>query len=89
MSWKAFLKHVKSRLFWRLGLVYVALLLLVLVAVDVYTVQSLRHDYVESAIDRLEALDRLISSRIPETNDASKLGAWSAWAARSMRRQPI
>ncbi len=86
MRWAEFSKQVKSRLFWRLGLIYMALLLMVLVAVDSYTVQAIRHDYIQSAIDRLQALGRLVDGRPPSTKDLSELHAWTAWMAQSGAR---
>ncbi len=86
MAWRGFSKYARSRLFWQLGLIYLALLLLTLVAVDTYTVRAIRHDYIQSAIDRLESLGRLVDGRPPGTKDLSELRAWAAWMAQSGAR---
>jgi two-component system, OmpR family, phosphate regulon sensor histidine kinase PhoR len=86
MPWDGLWRNVRSRLFWRLGLVYLALLLLVLVAVDIYTVQAIRHDYVQSAIERLEALGQLVHGRPPAARDVAELNEWAAWMAKSGAR---
>ena len=47
---------MRAKLFWKLGLTYVALLLGVLVAVDFYSAGVLRRDYVRAADDKLSSL---------------------------------
>jgi two-component system phosphate regulon sensor histidine kinase PhoR len=69
----------RLRLFWRLGLFYLLLLLLVLAAVDIYMVQVLRRDYRESAFSRLESLANLVQNQIPDTGDAADLQSWVSW----------
>jgi len=43
---------VRLRLFWKLGLTYIVLLFLVLLAVDLYAARALRRDYLR-AVGRL------------------------------------
>jgi two-component system phosphate regulon sensor histidine kinase PhoR len=83
MVWRRFFDQINSKLFWRLGLVYLALLLLVLIAVDTYTVQALRHDIVQSAFERLDSLAGIAQSRLPSVRNTSELAAWAAWMSRS------
>ncbi len=83
MSGNAALTHLRSRLFRRLGLVYFALLVLVLVAVDVYTVQAIRRNFVQNGIEKLEALGRLVDGRPPSSRDPAGLNAWVKWMGQS------
>jgi two-component system, OmpR family, phosphate regulon sensor histidine kinase PhoR len=80
------INQVKSRLFWRLGLVYLALLVIVLVAVDTYTVQAIRKEFIQAGIDRLEALGRLVDHRPPSSKNLAELNAWAFWIAQSGAR---
>jgi two-component system phosphate regulon sensor histidine kinase PhoR len=50
---------VQAKIFWKLGLTYVALLLAVLLAVDLYAARILRSDYLRAAEERL-ALGSLV-----------------------------
>lgn len=78
--------QVKSRLFWRLGLVYLALLVIVLIAVDTYTVQAIRQEFIQAGIERLEALARLVDGRPPSSTDLKELSTWAEWMAQSGAR---
>jgi two-component system, OmpR family, phosphate regulon sensor histidine kinase PhoR len=78
--------QVKSRLFWRLGLVYLTLLVIVLISVDIYTVQAIRQEFIQAGVERLEALARLVDGRPPSSKDLKELGAWAAWMAQSGAR---
>ncbi len=86
MPAKGALTQLKSSLFRRLGLVYLALLVLVLIAVDLYTVQAIRHEFVQNGIERLEALGRLVDGRPPSSRDRARLDAWAAWMGQSGAR---
>jgi hypothetical protein len=55
MLWTGLFGQVKSRLFWRQGSVSLSLLILVLFAVDTYTVRAIRTYTIQSAIEHLEA----------------------------------
>jgi len=70
---------LKLRLFWRLGLFYLLLLLSVLAAIDIYMVQALRRDYRESTFNRLESLANLVQNRMPDTGNAADLQSWVSW----------
>ena len=50
---------MRAKLFWKLGLTYLVLLLGVLFAVDLYSARVLRRDYIREANDRLAALMNL------------------------------
>jgi two-component system, OmpR family, phosphate regulon sensor histidine kinase PhoR len=74
------------RLFWKLGLTYLLLVLLALIAVDAYTVRSMRHDYLQQAFSQLESLGRLAQSRLPPLDRAEELSSWASWMAQSGAR---
>jgi two-component system, OmpR family, phosphate regulon sensor histidine kinase PhoR len=57
---------VRLRLFWQLALTYLALLLAVLLAVDVYTASVLRRGYLRAGFEQLDAIGRLALARPPE-----------------------
>jgi two-component system, OmpR family, phosphate regulon sensor histidine kinase PhoR len=78
-----FLGQIKSRLFWQLALVYTALLLAAVAAVDIYTVQALRSEYRLAALDQLESLDRLLSGNLPDTSDETGLQHFAVWIERA------
>ncbi len=80
---------MKSRLFWKFSFVYLLLLLLVLLAVDLYVVRILRQVYLSAAYEQLESLSRLAESRPPDATDAKALGEWATWLARSGMRITI
>ncbi len=80
---------MKLRLSWRLGLIYLPLLLAALAAADIYTVQALRREYLKSALDHLDSLARLVESRPPRSYDRSELDSWTAWMSRSGARLTI
>jgi two-component system phosphate regulon sensor histidine kinase PhoR len=74
---------VRARLFWKLGLTYVALLLVVLLVVDFYSAQILRRDYLRDASDRLSSLLRIAVSRPPLLDDPAQLHSWTSWMSQS------
>jgi len=67
------------KLFWRLGLFYLLLLLSALAAIDIYMVRVLSRDYRESSFNRLESLANLVQSRMPDTVKAADLQSWVSW----------
>lgn len=72
---------MRARLFWKLGLSYLALLLGIFLAFDFYSSHVLRRDYLRAATDTLGSLTNLAETRPPRVNDAADLRAWTAWAA--------
>jgi len=80
---------VRLRLFWKLGLTYLFLLLLVLLAVDIYAERALRRDYLRAGFDRLDSLARLAESRPPALDDPPKLSSWTSWMAQSGARVTV
>jgi two-component system, OmpR family, phosphate regulon sensor histidine kinase PhoR len=80
---------VRARLFWKLGLTYVALLLVVLLAVDFYSARVLRRDYIRSASDKLASLLKIALARPPLLDDAAQLHSWTSWMAESGARVTV
>ncbi len=81
---------MRLRLFWRLGLTYVALLLAVLMAVDLYTARVLRREYLRTGFEQLDAIARVARAHPPqlpaESKDLQALRAWVASMAASGAR---
>jgi two-component system phosphate regulon sensor histidine kinase PhoR len=76
----------KNRLFWKIGLVYLVMLLLVLIVLDTYVVRALKREYLDAAFSQLESLSRLALSKPPQSSASSDLAEWSGWLARSRIR---
>lgn len=77
---------MRARLFWKLGLTYLALLFGVLLAIDFYSSRVLRRDYIRSADDKLTALLNIAQARPPRLDDSAQLRAWIQWIAESGAR---
>jgi two-component system, OmpR family, phosphate regulon sensor histidine kinase PhoR len=82
-------KPVRARLFWRLGLTYVALLVAVLIAVDLYSARVIRSQAIRSANSQLTSLLNVAQTRPPHTADAGDLRTWTEWMAKSGARVTI
>jgi two-component system phosphate regulon sensor histidine kinase PhoR len=80
---------VQARLFWKLGLTYLALLLGVLLAVDFYSARVLRHDYIRSANDKLASLTNLAQAHPPRLDDIAQFRDWTTWMAESGARVTV
>ncbi len=76
-------KKAKSRLFWKIGLAYLLMILIVLVVLDTYVVQTLKHEYLEAAFSQLESLSHVALRKPPQSLDTSELAEWSRWLAQS------
>jgi len=74
---------VRARLFWKLGLTYIALLLGVLVTVELYSARVLRREYLHSANEKLSSLLKLAQARPPDSEDLAQLQSWAEWMAQS------
>jgi two-component system, OmpR family, phosphate regulon sensor histidine kinase PhoR len=75
--------QTKNRLFWKIGLVYLLMLLIVLIVLDVYVVQALKREYLDTAFSQLEAVSRLASAKPPEFSDPAKVVEWTDWFTHS------
>ena len=80
---------MRARLFWKLGLTYGALLLVVLLAVQLYTARVIRSQAIRSANDQLASLLSLTLANPPRSDDPAELRDWTGRAARSGARVTI
>jgi two-component system phosphate regulon sensor histidine kinase PhoR len=80
---------VRAKLFWRLGLTYVALLVAVLIAVDLYSSRVIRSQAVRSANSELTSLLNVAQTRPPKAADPADLRTWTEWMAKSGARVTI
>jgi two-component system phosphate regulon sensor histidine kinase PhoR len=76
-------KKSKNRLFWKVGLLYLLILLLVLIILDTYVVQTLKREYQGGALSQLESLSRVALRKPPQSLNAGELTEWSHWWAQS------
>lgn len=74
---------MRARLFWKLGLTYVALLVAVLVAVDFYSGRVLQRDALRAANDKLASLLQVARTNPPHFDDPVQLHSWTEWMAQS------
>jgi two-component system, OmpR family, phosphate regulon sensor histidine kinase PhoR len=72
-----------------LGLTYVALLVAVLIAVDLYSSRVIRSQAIRSANSELTSLLNVAQTRPPHAGDANDLRTWTAWMANSGARVTI
>jgi two-component system, OmpR family, phosphate regulon sensor histidine kinase PhoR len=77
---------VRARLFWRLGLTYLALLIGALLAVDLYSARVLRSNSIRTANEQLSSLLNLAQAQVPPLNDPAQVRAWAALLANSGAR---
>ena len=80
---------MRARLFWKLGLSYLALLFVIFLALDFYSSHVLRRDDIRAATDTLASLTKLAEARPPHTSDPADLRAWTSWAASSGARVTV
>jgi len=80
---------VRVRIFWKLGLTYLALLFGVLLAIDFYSSRVLQRDYIRSAGDHLASLTKLAQARPPHLDDPAQLREWARWMSESGARVTV
>jgi two-component system phosphate regulon sensor histidine kinase PhoR len=68
---------MKNRLFWKIGLLYLLMLLVVLVALDIYVVRALEHEFRDATFSQLESLSHLALTSLPYTFTESDLKQWA------------
>jgi len=83
------LRPVQLRLFWKLGLTFLALLCAVVLAVDLYSARALRRDYLRAGLEQLNALTRLAQNRPLPLDDPEALRSWTTWMATSGARVTV
>ena len=74
---------MKNRLFWKLGLTYLLLLLVVIAALGIYVVQALKQEYLDAAYTQLESLSNVALTRPPSLSSNAMLQEWAGWLAKS------
>jgi two-component system, OmpR family, phosphate regulon sensor histidine kinase PhoR len=80
---------VRARLFWRLGFTYVALLVAVLIAVDLYSSRVIRSQAIRAAYSQLTSLLNVAQTRPPQAGNPEDLKTWTAWMAKSGARVTV
>ena len=80
---------MRARLFWRLGLTYLVLLLGVLIAVDSYSARVVRSHSIRSANDQLVSLFNLAQARPPDASSEVAVREWTDWMAKSGARVTV
>lgn len=79
----------RNRLFWKIGLVYLVMLLLVLIVMDVYAVRTLRLEYQSAAFAQLESLSRVALAKLPQDTDRPAMAHWAKWMSQGGIRVTI
>jgi two-component system phosphate regulon sensor histidine kinase PhoR len=77
---------VRARLFWKLGLTFLALLVGALIAVDFYSARVLRSDAIRTANAQLASLLNIAQERVPPIDDDAQVRAWAQSLAASGAR---
>jgi two-component system phosphate regulon sensor histidine kinase PhoR len=77
---------VRARLFWKLGLTFLALLVGALIAVDFYSARVLRSDAIRTANTQLASLLNIAQERVPPIDDLAQVRAWAQSMAASGAR---
>jgi two-component system, OmpR family, phosphate regulon sensor histidine kinase PhoR len=80
---------LRLRLFWKLGLSYLALLLLALTAVYVETSRIWGENFLESTYRHLESLVRVGEGSPPNVTDLESLSDWARWLSGSGARVTV
>jgi two-component system phosphate regulon sensor histidine kinase PhoR len=70
----------KTRLFRKIGVVYLLMLFVVLIVLDTYVVRALRREYLASSFSQLESLINLALTKPPQLTEVRE---WSDWLSRS------
>ena len=80
---------MRAKLFWKLGLTYLGLLLAVVLAVDLYSSRVLRKDSIRAANEELASLTNVAVARPPDFDDLARLREWAAWMTKSGARVTV
>jgi len=67
---------VRAKLFWKLGLTYLALLVMALFALDFYATRVFRSDALRAVDDQLASVENLARSRPPDVQNPASLQEW-------------
>jgi len=74
---------VRARLFWNLGLTYLALILAVFLAINFYASRAVRQDYVRATFSQLASLSNVAQAKPPRFDDPEAILEWTNWLATS------
>jgi two-component system, OmpR family, phosphate regulon sensor histidine kinase PhoR len=74
---------MRNRLFWKIGLPHILVLLLVLAAIDTFVVRALRQEHYDSAFSQLESVSHLVLTKDPTISVSSDLEEWARWFGQS------
>jgi len=80
---------LRLRPFWKLGLIYLALLFLALTVVSLYTLRAWKLSSLDASYQHLDAIARLAESRPPSSVDRDSLAAWAEWISESGARVTV
>ncbi|MGH9724294.1 MAG: ATP-binding protein [Candidatus Acidiferrales bacterium] len=80
---------MRAKLFWKLGLTYLGLLLAVVLAVDLYSSRVLRKDSIRAANEELASLTNVAVASPPDFGDLTRLREWAAWMTKSGARVTV
>lgn len=80
---------MRAKLFWKLSLTYLALLLGAILVVDWYAEQAVRQDFIRSAEEQLAASAELLKKQPPDFQNSPNLKQWAAGLAQSGTRVTI
>jgi two-component system, OmpR family, phosphate regulon sensor histidine kinase PhoR len=83
------LKLVRAKLFWKLGLTYLVLLIGVLFAVDLYSARVVHRDDVRAADDKLSSLLSVAVAEPPPIANRAELEAWTRALGKSGARVTV
>ena len=67
---------MRAKLFWKLGLTYLALLVMALFALDFYATRVFRSDALRAVDDQLASVENLARSRPPDVQNPASLQEW-------------
>ena len=74
---------MRARLFWNLGLTYLALILAVFLAINFYASRAVRQDYVRATFSQLASLSNVAQAKPPRFDDPEAVLEWTNWLATS------
>ena len=80
---------LRLKLFWKIGLPYLFLLLVVLAAVNFYTARVLEERFLRDAYEQLDSISNLVESRPPRLDDPVELQEWADWMAESGAQKEV
>ena len=80
---------MRNRLFWKIAILYLSVLLLALVVLDAYVVHSLRREHFDSAFSQLESISRLAIANPPPISNQPGVEKWTRWFGQSGIRMTL